>query len=177
MLALYLAMLETPADQQKFLRFYEANERLICAVALRVLKNPSLAEDAAQQTWYHLLRRWDRFSALGYEEARGYAVTAAKNAAIDLLRGESRTLPLGDNWEAPAPSEGESGYQYLISLIRALPEGYRRVLELKCVEEQTNREIARRLGLNESTVATRIMRGRALLRQKLEEEGYVDGEP
>ena len=25
MLALYLAMLETPADQQKFLRFYEAN--------------------------------------------------------------------------------------------------------------------------------------------------------
>ena len=41
MLALYLAMLETPADQQKFLRFYEANERLICAVALRVLKNPS----------------------------------------------------------------------------------------------------------------------------------------
>ena len=68
MLALYLAMLETPADQQKFLRFYEANERLICAVALRVLKNPSLAEDAAQQTWYHLLRRWDRFSALSYEE-------------------------------------------------------------------------------------------------------------
>ena len=51
------------------------------------------------------------------------------------------------------------------------------MLELKCVEEQTNREIARRLGLNESTVATRVMRGRALLRQKLEEEGSVDGEP
>ena len=62
-----------------------------------------------------------------------------------------------------------------MSLIRALPEGYRRVLELKCVEEESNREIARRLGLKESTVATRILRGRALLAEALEKEGYVHG--
>ena len=51
-------------------------------------------------------------------------------------------------------------------------EGYRRVLELKLVEEQSNQEIARRLGLNESTVATRIQRGKAMLRERLKKEGY-----
>ncbi len=35
-------------------------------------------------------------------------------------------------------------------------------MELKLVEEQSNQEIARRLGLNESTVATRIQRGKAM---------------
>ena len=44
--------------------------------------------------------------------------------------------------------------------------------ELKLVEEQSNQEIARRLGLNESTVATRIQRGKAMLRERLKKEGY-----
>ena len=68
--------------------------------------------------------------------------------------------------------EREDEYGYLVSLIRSLPEGYRRILELKLVEEQTNREIARRLGLNESTVASRVLRGRTMLKERLEEEGY-----
>mgnify|MGYP002693925455 FL=1 len=46
------------------------------------------------------------------------------------------------------------------------------MLELKLVEEQSNQEIARRLGLNESTVATRIQRGKAMLRERLKKEGY-----
>ena len=46
------------------------------------------------------------------------------------------------------------------------------MLELKCVEEESNREIARRLGLKESpTVATRVLRGRTMLAAALEKEG------
>lgn len=79
---------------------------------------------------------------------------------------------LSDEWEPPAPTDSAGEYAYLVSLVRALPEGYRRVLELKLVEEQSNQEIARRLGLNESTVATRIQRGKAMLRERLKKEGY-----
>ena len=60
-----------------------------------------------------------------------------------------------------------------MSLIRALPESYRRILELKCVEEWSNREIARRLNITESTVSMRVLRGRAMLRERLEKEGYT----
>lgn len=126
MLAACLAILETEADQRRFIRLYEAYEKTVYAVALRVLGDQSRAEDAAQQTWFQLLRRWER----------------------------------------------EDEYAYLVSLIRSLPEDYRRILELKLVEEQSNREIARRLGMNESTVASRVMRGRAMLKERLEEEGY-----
>ena len=93
----------------------------------------------------------------------------------DMLRRERREEALPEDWDPPAPETGEGAYRYLVDLIRALPEGYRRVLELKCVEEESNREIARRLGLKESTVATRVLRGRALLAEALEKEGYVHG--
>lgn len=172
MLAMYLAMLETEADQRRFTRLYEAYEKTVYAVALRVLGDPTRAEDAAQQTWFQLLRRWDRVSALPRDETEGYVVTAAKNCALDILRTERRTAAFPEDWDPPAREDREDEYDYLVSLIRSLPEGCRRILELKLVEEQTNREIARRLGMNESTVASRVLRGRTMLKERLEEEGY-----
>ena len=89
------------------------------------------------------------------------------------LRSERRTAAFPADWDPPAREDGQEEYRYLISLIRSLPENYRRVLELKCVEEQTNREIARRLHITESTVSMRVLRGRAMLKERLEKEGYT----
>ena len=58
--------------------------------------------------------------------------------------------------------------------IGALPELYRAVLELKFVAGYTNREIARMLGISESAVGTRILRGRAMLKEKLDAEGVSE---
>ncbi|WP_297871746.1 RNA polymerase sigma factor [uncultured Oscillibacter sp.] len=174
MLAMYLAMLETREDQQRFTRLYEACEKKVYALALRLLGDPGRAEDAAQQTWFQLLKRWDRVSALPWSETEGYVVTTAKNCALDILRADRRTVAFPEDWDPPAREEHQEEYDYLVSLIRALPEHYRRILELKCVEERSNREIARRLGISESTVATRVLRGRAMLRDRLEKEGYHD---
>ena len=172
MLAIYLAMLETEEDQRRFMKLYNAYEKKLYAVALRVLGDPSKAEDAAQQTWFQLLKSWERVSALPWEETEGYAVTAAKNCALDILRSEQRTAAFPEDWDPPAREERQEEYDYLVSLIRALPEGYRRILELKCVEEETNKEIAQRMGLKESAVSMRVLRGRKLLREQLEKEGY-----
>ena len=172
MLATLLAMLETEEDRERFLKLHGAYEKKLYAAAGRVLGDPTAAEDAVQQTWLQIIRRWDRVSQLPWSETEGYLVTAVKNAAVDMLRKERREESLPEDWDPPAPEEGEGAYRYLVSLIRALPEGYRRVLELKLVEEQSNQEIARRLGLNESTVATRIQRGKAMLRERLKKEGY-----
>lgn len=173
MLAICLAMLETEQDQRRFIKLYNAYEKKVYPTALRFLGNPTQAEDAAQQTWVRLLRSWDRVCALSWSQTGGYVATVAKNAALDVLRTEGQVEPLPENWDPPAREERQEEYAYLVSLIRALPEHYRRVLELKCVQELSNREIARRLKLKESTVASRIMRGRAMLRESLEKEGYA----
>lgn len=173
MLAMFLAMLESEEDQRRFTKLYEAYEKKVYAVALRILGDPVRAEDAAQQTWLKLVQNWDRVSALPWGETEGYTVTVAKNCALDILRAEQKTVAFPEDWDPPAQEERQEEYDYLVSLIRSLPENYRRILELKLVEEQTNREIARRLGMNESTVAVRVMRGRTMLKERLEKEGYA----
>ena len=173
MLAICLAMLETEQDQQRFTRLFEAHEKKIYGVALHILGNPTQAEDAAQQTWLKLVQNWERISALPWGETEGYVVTVVKNCALDILRAERRTVAFPEGWDPPAQEERQEEYDYLVSLIRSLPENYRRVLELKCVEEQTNREIARRLGIKETTVAVRVLRGRTMLKERLEKEGYT----
>ena len=173
MLVMFLSMLETEEDQRRFTKLFEAHEKKVYGVVLHILGDRDRAEDAAQQTWLKLVQNWERISALPWAETEGYAVTAAKNCALDILRSERRTTAFPEDWDPPAREDGQEEYRYLISLIRSLPENYRRVLELKCVEEQTNREIARRLNITESTVSMRVLRGRAMLRERLEKEGYT----
>lgn len=173
MLAICLAMLETEQDQRRFTRLFEAHEKKIYAVVLRILGDRDRAEDAAQQTWLKLVQNWDRVSVLPWGETEGYVVTVAKNCALDILRANRRTTAFPEDWDPPAQEDRQEEYDYLVSLIRSLPENYRRILELKLVEEETNQEIARRLGMRESTVGVRVMRGRAMLKERLEKEGYV----
>ena len=167
-------------NNKKLSRLLEPNLQLyfLCLLAFTlaaVTVNPPLAavEDAAQQTWLQLAQNWERVSALPWKETEGYTVTVAKNCALDILRAERRTTAFPEDWDPPAREDRQEEYDYLVSLIRALPENYRRILELKFVEEQTNREIARRLGLSESAVGVRVMRGRAMLKERLEKEGYT----
>lgn len=167
MLTMYLAMLGSEEDRERFTLLYEAHEKRLYAVALKVLRDPTRAEDAAQQTWLQVLRNWERINALDWDSAAKYLVVAARNAALDMLKKE--------RWNTSMPEDGQGEYQRLVELIRSLPEAYRRVLELKFVEEETNQEIARRLGLKESTVSTKVQRGRRLLLDAMEQEGYSYG--
>lgn len=175
MFTVYLAMLSSEEDRERFTLLYEAHEKRLYAVALKVLRDPTQAEDAAQQTWLQVLRNWERINALDWDSAAKYLVVAARNAALDMLKKERWNTSMPEDWDPPAPEDGQGEYQRLVELIRSLPEAYRRVLELKFVEEETNQEIARRLGLKESTVSTKVQRGRRPLLDAMEQEGYSYG--
>lgn len=175
MIAAYLAMLESDEDRNKFMKLYESYEKKLYAVALHILENNEKAEDAVQQAWLRILQHWEQVSCLDWDLAGGYVVTTVKNAAIDILRLEKRVESLPTTWDPPAREESKDEYQYLISLIQALPDIYRRILELKYVEENTNREIAKRLKMNEATVATRARRGKMMLKERLDKEGFFEG--
>jgi RNA polymerase sigma-70 factor (ECF subfamily) len=57
--------------------------------------------------------------------------------------------------------------------IHGLPEKYRSVLVMRDLEEMSIEETAGILGVSESVVKTRLVRGRGLLRKRLELEGLL----
>ena len=78
MLTMYLAMLGSETDRERFALLYEAHERRVYAVALKILGNTTQAEDAAQQTWLRVLHNWNKVNSLEWEAAAKYLAVAAK---------------------------------------------------------------------------------------------------
>lgn len=174
MLALLLSMLDSDDDRRRFMKLHDAYEQKMYRIAQSILHSPALAEDAVQQSWVLIIRFFDRIKKISWDTTEGYIVTIVKNTAINLLKKESHNVPFPEEWNAPTSQpDSADHFQGLVALIRAMPEQYRTLLELKYVLGYTNREIAKRLNMNESTVASRIARGRAQLIKKLKTEGYV----
>lgn len=177
MLMFYLSLIEGDEEKALFTKFYYRYERKLYAVALNILKNPNLAEDAVHDAFERIARHFEKFLELYQNrcnEISPWAVTIVKNISLDILEKENRSGALPEDWDAPAPedTEREDGYRRLVGLIRSMPKGYRQILELKFVCEWSTKEIATHLGLKESAVKQRVSRGRELLLKKLKEEGY-----
>ena len=180
MLMVCLSMLDSWDKKTLFLEFFARYEIKLYQVALNILGDPALAEDATQETFLRVARNFSTFQKIfekGCQEIGPWAVTIVKNVSIDILRKRGRETALPEDWDAPAPTgtEEETAYGRLVALIRSMPELYREVLEMKFVLEMKDREIGKVLGISADAVSQRVSRGRKLLIEKLREEGYDYG--
>ncbi len=168
-------MLERESDKERFTRLYRANRRQMARIASQILGSGPQAEDAVHDAFLKLIRHFSELRNRTDVQASRWLMVVAKNTALDILRKEQRETELdAERWEPAAPADDGEFYA-LVALIRGMPEDYRRVLELRFVAEWSVASIAKELSLTESTVKTRIFRGRKLLIHLLRKEGYLDG--
>ena len=130
------------------------------------LREPSDAQDVCQTVFLKLLTEPRSFESPKHEKA--YILKMAANACRDLLRSpwRRRGCPLEACAELPAPEREDSGVWEAVS---RLPPRYRAVIYLYYYEGYQAAEIGEILGLPLGTVHTRLARGRAKLREFLEE--------
>ena len=180
MLLCSMGMLESDSDRLVFTEFYQQYEKKLYQVARHYLGSHSRAEDALHDTMVKILLHFDDLKRLrsSREELGAWSVTIIKNVCLSMLRKEKPLEKLPEEWEPPAPDDVEAtdAFHRLVTLIRSLPETYRTVLELRLISEWKSRDIAQLLSLSVNSVDVRISRGRAMLAQRLREEGYeIDG--
>ena len=98
-----------------------------------------------------------------------------RNQTFRMLERGRREIPMDEmgTLDYTLPPEIDDDGAYLRDMIRAMPERYRRVLELRLVLELSTTETAEILNIPASTVTTRLQRGREMLQAKLRKEGYV----
>lgn len=149
--------------------FNEAAERylnMVYRIALNWFGNVPDAEDAAQEV---MLRLWRGGPPPGEEERlRYWLARVSVNVCKDLSRTPWRlhTVSLEEAAEPLAPEPEDR--QVLEEVLR-LPKKYRVPLYLHHYEGYSAAEVGAMLGLNVSTVRTRLDRARRKLRQQLEE--------
>jgi RNA polymerase sigma-70 factor (ECF subfamily) len=147
----------------------------VYAVARRIVAEPSLAEEVAQDTFLALWRRPGAFDpARG--GLQGFLLGVARNKAVDLVRREEslrRTTEalLADAEPASAPAsadeniEGIEERQLLRAAVAQLSQVQREAIVLAYFGGRTYREVAQELGIPEGTAKTRLRDGLTRLRE------------
>lgn len=172
MLIFLLAALESEEDRRKFTAVYEQYHTRLEDVAIGILRNQADAEDAVQNAFTQVIRHFEKTFEIPCEELPFWLISIVKNESLMILRKRSRTVPLPDMEGLESASESVAEYSELVELFRRLPDTYRGALEMKILLGYSEREIAKHLGISETAVSTRVSRGRALLREIAEREGF-----
>ena len=172
MLAVLLATIESTQDQQKFIEIFEHNHEQMERTALRILKTQQDAEDAVQNAFVKVIRHFDKIYDLPSDRLPYWLIAIVKNEAFSILRKQQKILPLEDWSQCSNDITDISEYSDLVKLFSKLPDSYRAVLEMKFLLGYADGEIATLLGISKTAVSTRASRGKTLLRNIVEKEGY-----
>jgi RNA polymerase sigma factor (sigma-70 family) len=169
------------SDDQALAELYDRYGRVAYGVALRILRDEALAQDAVQEAFLGIWRSANRFLA-DRAKASTWILTLVHRRSVDLVRREDRRRgePLERAPEPVAPSTAEDevalGFQRRVvqdALSRLSPE-QREALELGYYGGLTQRELAERLDQPLGTIKTRMFTGLSRLRDLLAQAGLEE---
>ena len=136
-------------------------------IATSILGNDDDAQDALQDAFYKLWKRHHDIDSS--QEAEGLAVTAVKNASIDMLRHRRarQDLERADTADDDSDSalEREELYKRVTTIIELrLSERQRDVVKMRDMQGLSFQEIADRLDMSAENVRMTLSRSRKIIR-------------
>jgi RNA polymerase sigma factor (sigma-70 family) len=166
------------SDERALAELYDRYGRIAYGLALRVLRDPALAEDAVQEAFLQVWRSAERF-APEKAKASTWLLTFVHRRAVDLVRREERrrtepadAVPAPTGPGADEESERRSKREVVRDALRRLPADQREAIELAYYGGYTQSELAERLGQPLGTIKSRMFTGLMRLRTLLAEAGY-----
>ncbi|MFI5403688.1 MAG: RNA polymerase sigma factor, partial [Planctomycetota bacterium] len=143
------------------------------AIAKGLLRDEDAAEDVAQETLLAAMERPPQG-----RNVRGWLGAVARNLSLMARRGERRRHARelkAARPEAVAPADEAIALielqRKIVEAVRALDEPYRTAIVLHYFHDLSVTELARRLRVPKETARTRLRRGLAILRARLD-SGY-----
>ena len=141
-------------------------------LALRITFDRAEAEDVVQDTMIRVWNKREEWTQFGSIEA--YCLTVEKNLAIDRSqKKEAQNVELTPEMEEESEISGP--YDQLVNnermsiihrLINELPEKQRLIMQLRDIEGESYKEIAKILNLTEEQVKVNLFRARQKVKQR-----------
>lgn len=175
-----LVLIDSADDREKFVNIYEKYKRKMFAVAYGILNDEYAAEDAVHEAFIAIARNISKIDDPDSAEAAAYVCRAAKSRALNIYEAKKREsehrVLLDEEGDIPFEEDGfnaiiaESEISLIAECINRLPEKYRTVIVLRYLDEIKPQDIARVLGINKETAKKRLLRGKKMLKELLEEK-------
>ena len=163
-------------DHQAFAVLVRRYERKLIRVLLRMVREPEQARDLAQETFYRVYTRLDRFDTarrfgpwlfrvgvnLGLDWLRSTKNTPPPTASIDRTDEDGQaTFELSD----PDPRIQAELAQEVHFVLGMMPVTYRTILILRDLEGFSSSEVAAIVGRREATVRWKLSKAREKFRE------------
>jgi RNA polymerase sigma-70 factor (ECF subfamily) len=162
-------------DANAFERLVREHQRMVYCVAVSYCKDPTSAEDVAQEVFLKAYRSVDEMRDPARLKTWLYSI--ARFTAIDWLRRRQREPVLGlaegaaqELPERPAAESKEDRTVRVMDVIRGLKEEHREIMILRYVRGLSYAQIARETGSTTSAVGEKLSRIRDIVRDKLRAE-------
>ena len=155
-----------PAAQEALYAHFAPRLLAVCG---RYCRTDAQTEDLVQETFVRVFQLLPTFRGAGVLDA--WVRRIAVSLCLDHYRTHFRQGREVDLDHATALSADDAdalsqlSEQALIDLIARLPDGYRVVLNLYCIEGYSHGEIAAQLGIEERTSSSQLSKARRLLAQ------------
>jgi len=178
-----LVALVARADEDALAELYDRFGRMAYGLALRVIRDSALAEDAVQDAFLNVWRSAESFRA-DRAKASTWVLTFVHRRAVDLVRREERrrtepeeAAPVPAGPGADEDAERRSKREVVQDALRRLPPEQREAIELAYYGGYTQSELAERLGEPLGTIKSRMFTGLKRLRALLDEAGFEAAAP
>ena len=169
-------------EEPALAELYDRFGRIAYGLALRVVRDRNLAEDAVQEAFLALWRTAARFIP-ERAKASTWILTIVHRRAIDVVRREERRRTEREEEAVEPHAEAASDVVWLRmerervqEALRALPDQQREALELAYYGGFTQSELAERLGEPLGTIKSRMFTGLSRLRELLTEPALTSTE-
>lgn len=171
-----LVALAARSEQSALAELYDRFGRPAYGLALRILRDEALAEDAVQEAFLALWRTAARFVP-ERGKASTWILTLVHRRAVDIVRREERrrtdALEQAPEPESRVAVDEEAWLRLqrerVQHALRKLPDQQREAIELAYYGGFTQSELAERLGQPLGTIKSRMFGGLARLRELLGE--------
>lgn len=153
---------------------YDRYAKMIYFTAFGLCHDGELASDGLQTVFLRVMQHERMVVELGERQLRAWLCKVTRNAMLDMIKKSARETPVegvGDKLrDDELPEEQyiqKCESKALLQALGKLPALYRAPIELCYFAELSGKEAAKVLGVKESTLRSRILRGKGILQNIL----------
>ena len=168
--------MSTKNKNQLFSTIYNENKNSILRLCYMFLKDEQLAQDATQETFLKAYRKFSSFKEQSNISTwlTSIAINTCKNI-IRKTKSKGPELSLFDaeyHLSSPIPDSDEK--ISVSDAVISLKDEYKEVILLRFYRDLSVKDIAKMLGIPETTVNYRLLKAKSLLKDMLKEDFFYE---